>query len=42
MVAGDALGDLLGVMKGMIDTGAWGLAFNVTVFTAISALTRED
>ena len=40
MLAGDSLKDLLGTMKAMIDTGAWGLCFNVLTFAIVSQLTR--
>ena len=36
MLAGDALQDVLGAMRGMIDTGAWGLLANVAVFAGLS------
>ena len=41
MLAGDRFKDVLANMKGMIDTGAWGLAGNVLVFAAVSGLYRE-
>lgn len=41
MLAGDALGGVLGAMRGMIDTGAWGLVVNVSVFVLVSWQTRE-
>ena len=31
----------LGSMKTMIDTGAWGLLFNVLTFTVVSHFTRK-
>ena len=41
MVAGEALGGVLAAMRGMIDTGAWGLAANVAVFAGISWVERS-
>jgi Na+/proline symporter len=41
MLAGNALQDVLGSMKTMIDTGAWGLLFNVLTFTVVSHFTRK-
>ncbi|MEE3259116.1 MAG: sodium:solute symporter family protein [Candidatus Latescibacterota bacterium] len=40
MLAGDALKNVLGSMKSMIDTGAWGLCFNVLTFAIVSHFTR--
>ncbi len=40
MLAGQSFGGLLGTMRSMIDTGAWGLVTNVTLFVTISAMTR--
>ncbi len=40
MLAGNTLGDLLSSMRGMIDTGAWGLVVNVTLFVVVTFLTR--
>ena len=42
MLAGEALKDVLGSMKTMIDTGAWGLCFNVLTFAVVSYFTREQ
>ncbi|MEC8990566.1 MAG: hypothetical protein VX656_04915, partial [Candidatus Latescibacterota bacterium] len=40
MLAGNTLGDLLSSMRGIIDTGAWGLVVNVTLFVVVTFLTR--
>ena len=42
MLAGDALGGVLASMRGMIDTGAWGLVVNVTAFVLVSLQTRRS
>ncbi|MBT7862162.1 MAG: sodium:solute symporter family protein [Gemmatimonadetes bacterium] len=41
MLAGDALGGVLATMRGMIDTGAWGLVVNVTAFVLVSLQTQK-
>ena len=41
MLAGDALGGVLASMRGMIDTGAWGLVVNITAFVLVSFQTRQ-
>ncbi len=42
MLAGEALKDVIGSMKTMIDTGAWGMCFNVLTFAVVSYFTREQ
>jgi Na+/proline symporter len=41
MLAGATFGSLLQTMRGMIDTGAWGLVVNVTLFVVVSFLTAR-
>ena len=41
MLASNAIQVVLGSMKTMIDTGAWGLLFNVLTFTVVSHFTRK-
>ncbi|MBT4613344.1 MAG: hypothetical protein HOC05_25070 [Gemmatimonadetes bacterium] len=41
MLAGATFGNLLTTMRGMIDTGAWGLVVNVTLFVVVSLLTAK-
>lgn len=41
MVAGDALGGILGAMKRMFDVGAWGVLGNALVFVVVSLVGRR-
>jgi len=41
LVAGEALGDLLGAMKRTFDIGAWGVAGNTLIFTLVSLWERR-
>lgn len=42
MLAGQALGGLIGSMKATFDVGAWGLLVNVVVFALVTRFTPAN